>query len=96
MHLFDENEHLQKYDNASEIIEAYYPIRYKYYVNRKENQMRLLKRDLVILSNKARFILETLNDKIELRKKSDELIIQLLNDMSFDKNPEDDKHPYLI
>jgi DNA topoisomerase-2 len=94
MHLFDENEHLQKYDNASEIIEAYYPIRYKYYVNRKENQMRLLKRDLVILSNKARFILETLNDKIELRKKSDDLIIQLLNDMNFDKNPEDDKHPY--
>jgi len=94
MHLFDENEHLQKYDNASEIIEAYYPIRYKYYVNRKENQMRLLKRDLVILSNKARFILETLNDKIELRKKSDDLIIKLLNDMNFDKNPEDDKHPY--
>jgi DNA gyrase/topoisomerase IV subunit B len=94
MHLFDHNEHLQKYDSASDIVEAYYPIRYEYYVTRKENQLDVLKRELTILSNRARFILETLDNKIDLRKKSDEVIIQLLTDMKFDKNPDDSKHPY--
>ena len=94
MHLFDHNEHLQKYESASEIVEAYYPIRYEYYVSRKENQLDILKRELVILSNRARFILETLDDKIDLRKKRDDVIVQLLTDMNFDKNPYDNKHPY--
>jgi DNA topoisomerase-2 len=56
MHLFDHNEHLQKYDSASDIVEAYYPIRYEYYVTRKENQLDVLKRELTILSNRARNI----------------------------------------
>ena len=94
MHLFDHNEHLQKYECASAIIEAYYPIRYEYYVSRKENQLDILKRELIILSNRARFILETLDDKIDLRKKRDEVIIELLTSMKFDKNPDDSKHPY--
>ena len=94
MHLFDHNEHLQKYENASEIVEAYYPIRYEYYVSRKENQLDILKRELVILSNRARFIVETLDDKIDLRKKRDDIIVQLLTDMNFDKNPDDSKQPY--
>ena len=94
MHLFDHNEHLQKYESASEIVEAYYPIRYEYYVSRKENQLDILRRELVILSNRARFILETLDDKIDLRKKKDDVIVQLLTDMKFDKNPDDSKHPY--
>ena len=94
MHLFDHNEHLQKYDSASDIVEAYYPIRYEYYVTRKENQLDVLKRELTILSNRARFILETLDNKIDLRKKRDDIIIELLTNMKFDKNPDDSKHPY--
>ena len=42
MHLFDHEEHLQKYETASDIIEAYYPIRFEYYVSRKEYQIEAI------------------------------------------------------
>ena len=94
MHLFDSEEHLQKYNSASDIIEAYYPIRYEYYVSRKESQISKIKNDLLILSNKARFIVETLDDKIDLRKKKDQVIVELLTSMKFDKHPDNKGHPY--
>ena len=51
------------------------------YVSRKENQISKIKNDLLILSNKARFIVETLEDKIDLRKKKDQVIVELLTTM---------------
>ena len=94
MHLFDHEEHLQKYDTASDIIEAYYPIRYEYYVTRKEYQIDAIKKDLLILTNKARFMMETLNDKIDLRKKKKQIIIELLENMKFDKDIDNLDNPY--
>ena len=94
MHLFDHEEHLQKYDSASDIIEAYYPIRYEYYVTRKEYQIDAIKKDLVILTNKARFMMETLNDKIDLRKKTKQIINELLTNMKFDKDNTNHDKPY--
>jgi len=94
MHLFDHEEHLQKYDTASDIIEAYYPIRYEYYVTRKEYQIDIIKKDLIILTNKARFMTEILEDKIDLRKKKNQVIIELLSNMKFDKHPDNLENPY--
>ena len=94
MHLFDNNEHLKKYETASEIIEEYYPIRYEFYVARKEHQLDKLKKELVILSNKARYIVETLDNKIDLRRKKNNEIIELLTKLKFDKNPNQEDQPY--
>ena len=70
MHMFDANEMLKKYDKVEEIIEDYYIFRYSLYKTRKEFQLKELEEELVVLSNKARYIQETLDDKIDLRKKS--------------------------
>jgi DNA topoisomerase-2 len=94
MHLFDNNEHLKKYETASEIIEEYYPIRYEFYIARKEHQLDKLKKELVILSNKARYIVETLDNKIDLRRKKNNEIIELLTKLKFDKNPNQEDQPY--
>ena len=94
MHLFDHEEHLQKYDSASDIIEAYYPIRYEFYVSRKEYQLDALKRELLILSNKARYITEIMDDTIDLRRKKNKEIIELLESNKYDKDPNNIKHPY--
>jgi DNA topoisomerase-2 len=94
MHLFDNKEHLKKYDSASSIIEDYYPVRYNYYVIRKEKQINKLKNELIILSNKARFILALLENKIDLRKKKDSEIVELLISHNFDPNPENLEHPF--
>ena len=94
MHLFDHEEHLQKYETASDIIEAYYPIRFEYYVSRKEYQIEAIKKDLLYLTNKARFMKEILNDTIDLRGKKKQVIIEILSNMNFDKDPDNYDTPY--
>ena len=56
--MFNEEQKLRKYANVQEIIDKYYPIRYKGYVDRKDYQIKKLERELLLLSNKARFIKE--------------------------------------
>ena len=70
MHLFDYNDKLKKYENVKEIVDDYYLKRLELYNKRKEYQLKMLRDELVILSNKARFIQENLDDLIDLRKKS--------------------------
>tara|TARA_A100001011_G_scaffold141986_1_gene149991 strand:+ start:7038 stop:10406 length:3369 start_codon:yes stop_codon:yes gene_type:complete len=97
MHLFDEKEHLKKFNSAEEIVEAYYPTRLKYYKIRKDYQLKALNNELLILSNKARYITETLNDNIDLRRKKKEEIENLLTKLKFDKDPNNDNsYNYLI
>ena len=53
--------------------------------------------ELLILSNKARYITETLNDNIDLRRKKKEEIENLLTKLKFDKDPNNDNsYNYLI
>ena len=84
MHLFNEKEQLKKYNTVEEIIEEYYSIRLEYYNKRKEYLIDKISKELIILSNKARYIKDTLDDKIDLRKKSREEISIMLNNMKFD------------
>uniref|UniRef100_A0A6C0AWW6 DNA topoisomerase (ATP-hydrolyzing) n=1 Tax=viral metagenome TaxID=1070528 RepID=A0A6C0AWW6_9ZZZZ len=80
MHLFDANEHLRKFDTASEIIEEYYQTRLTFYEKRKKYQIDKIEKELIILSNKARFINDNLSGKIDLRrKKKDEIVVILTN-----------------
>ena len=84
MHLFNEKEQLKKYDTVEEIIEEYYSIRLEYYNKRKEYLIDKLSKELIVLSNKARYIKDTLDDKIDLRKKSKDQINTMLENMKFD------------
>lgn len=86
MHLFNEQEQLRKYDNIYSIINEYYSIRYKYYNKRKLYLIDLLSKELVTLSNKARYIKNILDDVIDLRKKNKEQINNILEDLNFDKD----------
>ena len=94
MHLFNEKEQLKRYDNVYEIVKEYYSIRYRYYNKRREYLIDKLTKELVILSNKARYIKGNLEDKIDLRKKSREQIDKMLTKMKFDLN--DNNYNYLI
>ena len=78
MHLFDANEHLRKFECATEIIEEYYGIRLAFYTKRKNYQMDALKKELVVISNKARFINDNLCGNIDLRRKKKQEIQEIL------------------
>ena len=94
MHMFDANEKLKKYSKVNDIIDDYYVFRYSLYKARKAFQLDELERELVVLSNKARYIQETLDDKIDLRKKSKDEITAMLEEENYARTNEDFK--YLI
>jgi len=96
MHLFDAQDTLHKYEKVSEIIDAYYETRLQMYVTRKEYMIDALEKDLILLSNKARYIQENLADTIDLRKKKKEQVITMLEDKNYDKIDGDEEYKYLV
>tara|TARA_B110000027_G_scaffold26687_1_gene29279 strand:+ start:1892 stop:5308 length:3417 start_codon:yes stop_codon:yes gene_type:complete len=94
MHLFDYNDKLKKYENVKEIIDDYFIKRLELYDKRKEYQLKILRDEMLILSNKARFIQENLDDLIDLRKKSNLENENTLSEKKYDKI--DNSYKYLL
>jgi DNA topoisomerase-2 len=96
MHLFDSNDKLKHYNTAEEIMNDYIVTRLELYNKRKNYQISALEKELNILSNKARFIQENLDDLMDLRRKTKEEIRILLNEHKFDMIDDDEDFKYLV
>jgi len=96
MNLFNADDKLQKYDSVNEIIDDYYEVRLNYYDDRKEFMMENLEKELLVLSNKARYIQEVLVGTIDLRKKKKDEINALLNSKNYDIVDDDSDYKYLV
>jgi len=96
MHLFDEHDKLRKYETVEEIIENYYKVRIGLYQERKNYLVSELEKEMISLSNKARYIKENLDGTIDLRKKKKDYILQLLREKGYDVLDNDDEYKYLI
>lgn len=95
MHVFDEQQRLIKLSSAEELIEKFIPLRLHYYQERKTYQLDALKRECTILSNKAKFILEQCEDKLDLRRKKKDRVIELLKMHKYDAIDGDSEYKYL-
>ena len=58
MYLFNESLILTKYDTPVDILLDFFDIRIQYYIKRRDYIIKKLKRELLILEAKARFIKE--------------------------------------
>jgi len=96
MNLFNAEDKLTKYDSVEEIIDDYFGIRLNYYNDRKMNLIENLEKELLIMSNKVRYIQEVLSDTIDLRKKKKQEITNLLQSKKYDVMDEDDEYKYLV
>jgi DNA topoisomerase-2 len=96
MHLFDAKDVLQKYEKVTDIIDAYYEVRLNLYGSRKDFMIRALERDLVVLSNKAKYIQENLDGTVDLRKKKREEVQSMLTEKGYDKIDDDEDYRYLV
>lgn len=96
MNLFNSEDKLKKYDSVEEIIDDYYDIRLEYYEDRKDFMIEALEKELMILSNKAKYIQELLDDTIDLRKKKKQEIIEMLQDKEYDTIDDDEEFKYLV
>ena len=95
MHLFDANDTLQKFEKVSDIIDSYYDVRLKLYQTRKEFMIDSLERELITLTNKAKYIKENLDGTIDLRKKKKEQVIEMLQNKGYDIINDDTNYHYL-
>jgi DNA topoisomerase-2 len=99
MNLFNSEDKLTKYTAISEIIDDFYGVRLVYYGRRKAYLIDVLEKELVVLSNKVRYIQEVLSGSIDLRKKKKDEIIKLLQDKGYDKivnGEKDEEYKYLV
>ena len=85
MYLFDKDEALVKYESANAIIDDFVETRLMYYGKRKAKQIEDMERMLVLYSNKYTFIMELLNDTLDLRKKKSNEIETILTEKDYDK-----------
>lgn len=85
-----------KFENEKEIVDGYYPVRLTYYQKRKDYMIKSLTTELVVLSNKARYIQETLDGSVDLRRKKKDEILKMMNDKKFDVLDGDDDYKYLL
>ena len=96
MHMFDASEKLKLYKNVYEIIDDYFETRMALYVKRKQYIIDSLNAELIVLSNRAKYIQENLNDTIDLRRKKKDDIIALLKSKNYDIVDEDEDYKYLV
>jgi DNA topoisomerase-2 len=96
MNLFTSQDKLKKYELVEEIIDDYYDIRLEYYEDRKDFMVEALEKELLILSNKAKYIKELLDGTIDLRKKKKQEIIDMLEEKNYDTIDDDKEYKYLV
>jgi len=94
--VFDEKEKLVKCQKVEELVERYMRVRMDYYIKRKAYQVLALEKESMVLSNKARFITDLLEDTLDLRKKKTAEVSALLNARGYDVIDEDTDYKYLV
>jgi DNA topoisomerase-2 len=95
MHLFDANDKLKKYNNVHEIIDDYYVTRLFMYQVRKNYLIDAIKKELLFLSNKAKYIKENLEGTIDLRRKTRDDVHEMLSKKGYDIIEHDEDYKYL-
>jgi DNA topoisomerase-2 len=96
MRLFDAKDKLKKYETVESIIDDYFVTRYEMYQTRKDFMIDALTKELVLLSNKARYIKENLDGTVDLRKKSKAQVSEMLKSKGYDMIDEDEEYKYLV
>lgn len=96
MVMFNELNHLKKYDSPQEIIDDFCKVRLKYYMLRKEYQISDLQKQLDVLKNKERFIKEVIEDTLVIIRRDEKEISTELEDKNYDKDPQDNTYNYLL
>jgi len=94
LHLFTSKGNIKKYANVAEIIKNWSYIRIEKYQERKENQLKVMESDYLILSAKIRFIIEVIEGTITIMNKKLKEVEEQLELKNYHKN--DDSYSYLL
>lgn len=102
MHMFDQKGTITKMKNVTEIISKFYTFRLSWYQTRKDYIIDKLKKELIILDARIKFILDIIEDRLKInnRKRTDIEEYLEKNEYPKKKNDNDSKtkesYDYLI
>jgi len=96
MNLFNSEDKLKKYTSVSDIIDDYFGVRLSHYGLRKEYLIDNLEKELIVLSNKSRYVKELLDGTIDLRKKKKNEINEMLLGKGYNIIENDEDYKYLV
>ena len=96
MNLFDAREKLRKYASIYDIIQDYYTERLALYAKRKAAMLAQLANELRVLTNKAKYIQEVLDDKLELRRQTKDAVFAKMTAHGFEHIDGDTEYKYLL
>ena len=95
MHLFDAEDKLKKYSSVFEIMDDYFGTRLQMYQTRKDFLVDAIQKELVLLSNKAKYLEEVLSGVVDLRRKTRAEVSELLSSRDYVVVEEDMDFKYL-
>jgi DNA topoisomerase-2 len=94
IHMFNGDRKLKKYDNVDQLIDDYFHVRYSAYGKRKDYLIAALSNKAMVLTNKAKYIEYVLMDRVDLRRKTSEMVNAMLSADAFDRI--DGDYKYLV
>ena len=95
MHTFDENSKIKKWSSIKELVDYWFHHRITIYVKRHQYLLDILKKDLEMISWKVKFILEIVENKLEIRNKKKAEITKSLENKGYPKLS-NDNYDYLL
>jgi len=90
----DENGNLKIFERVEDIIKHFVKVRLEWYQRRKDYLINKIRRELLIISNKARFIKDIIEGKLKINNVPKDVIITYLEMNKYDKL--DDSYNYLL
>ena len=94
LHLFTSKGNIKKYGNIAEILKEWFSIRIYKYHTRKEKQLKKMRDEFLVISNKIRFIIDVIEGHILIMNKKMKEIEDRLIERGFDKF--EDSYNYLL
>lgn len=96
MVLFVNETKLMKFQTIKDIFELFCQKRFDLYVNRKIHIQKELESQILILSNKYKFINAIITDQLDIKKKKEDDILSILQNYPFDLHPQQQSYDYLL
>lgn len=88
MVLFDSKSKIKKYATELDILEEFYHIRLQFYQLRKDYLLSRIVREVAILNNKLRFIIDVNEDRIIISKRNKKAIVSQLIQLKYARKSE--------
>eukprot|EP00584_Thalassiosira_punctigera_P019142 CAMPEP_0172572992 /NCGR_PEP_ID=MMETSP1067-20121228/135960_1 /TAXON_ID=265564 ORGANISM="Thalassiosira punctigera, Strain Tpunct2005C2" /NCGR_SAMPLE_ID=MMETSP1067 /ASSEMBLY_ACC=CAM_ASM_000444 /LENGTH=1500 /DNA_ID=CAMNT_0013365583 /DNA_START=62 /DNA_END=4564 /DNA_ORIENTATION=+ len=91
MTLFDDQGKIHKYKSATDILRLFFHHRLEFYVKRKAMLLERMAKELMILSNKARFVEEVCRGDLIVNNRKRKELLADLKERGYDLIPKDEK-----